>query len=942
MPVAMYRLGRLLCPQEATDKGSRVRHQLRAARVLCSSGGAWRHRGGAQSSERTAVVAQAATAPRSTTTTSSSNSRNNNNSSSRQQSGAPLSVGNLASLASPGGLAGLASLSLDAEPDLTQLELRDVKEISYVSRRRLDALDFDPYEVDEDGLPLVYNEERIAAFWKGRPGELTARWTGFGRVSVPWLTKLANNLIQGKLGDTKVQQALARDAVNNLERLGPTFIKLGQIMSIRPDVLPPAVMTELAKLQDKIQPFSTLEARALIERELRAPIDTFFSEFSEEPIAAASLAQVYRARLRATGQEVAVKVQRPNALATISKDLYVMRRAIGVYERLVRRFTAQTTDYQRLLSTFAEGLYTEMDFRNEALNMNRMKELLAQSEFATNDVIIPAPLLDYTTRRVITMEWVTGVKLTTLPPAEVRELVRVGQEAFLTQLLDVGFFHGDPHPGNLLKITEGPHAGKLALLDFGLVAEIPQADREAMVSATIHLANRDWDSLIDDFVSLGFLPAGCDRGRIVPVMERVLGPYLRGGGARAFKSSFQSLSTDLLAATLEIPFSVPPYMSLLARSTATLEGIALVGDPDYQMISQAYPFVVRKVLRNERGTRSALLLRQILYDPSTNGVRTTRLSALMNAALGYVAEETSGFIDFDAVPEQGASVQELLSFLLSPEARDLRPVLLAELTNALDLFLRDRLRRAAAGAAGFAPRLPLLGLALPAPPAPPVPVPGRGLLPARQVVEALAPPLSQPEEVYLQSLLELAAGLLGVQPRELESPSPALLAQLLLRPNDQVKELQQALGVLLGQGSGRITSSTPAYTSFKGGSTNGSSSLGAVSSLQASGSSGSTASGNSAVVREMTGQVVDALMSLAAGRLGVPVDTLFPLRRSVLSALHLQASGSSGSTASGNSAVVREVTGQVVDALMSLAAGRLGVPVDTLFPLRRSVLSALQ
>ena len=144
-------------------------------------------------------------------------------------------------------------------------------------------------------------------------------------------------------------------------------------------------------------------------------------------------------------------------------------------------------------------------------------------------------------------------------------------------------------------------------------------------------------------------------------MDRVLTPYLRGGGAKSF--NFQALSRDLLSVTLEIPFSVPPYMSLLARAVATLEGIALLGDPQYQMVAQAYPFVVRKVLRNDSSSSTAVL-RDILFD-SSGAIKATRLSTLLNAALGYVADVQGGFVDFDAVPDEGASLQDTVAFLLS-------------------------------------------------------------------------------------------------------------------------------------------------------------------------------------------------------------------------------------------------------------------------------------
>jgi len=604
--------------------------------------------------------------------------------------------------------------------DLTKEDLDDEGcRVIYVSRQRLEGPDGDIacQEVDEDGLPLVYSVTKLNDYWGQFPGELTGRWSEFLGVATPWIARAFGSAVQGRLQQDEA--SLARDAADAIQGLGPTFIKLGQVLSIRPDVLSPVVMDELSRLQDQIETFSTEEARRIIERELGCPVEEVFSEISEEPIAAASLAQVYRGRLRQEDIEVAIKVQRPGALPTVSKDLYVMRKAAGVVTELSSRITAQTTDFKAFVETFGEGLYTELDFRNEALNQRKMKELIENTS-GCKGVIVPETYLKYTTRRILVSQCINGTKLTNVPAEEIKAGIADAQDVFLNQLLTWGFFHGDPHPGNLLVVTSGPDVGKLVLLDFGLVAQIPSTDREYIVTAIIHLGTKNWDGLVDDFINLQFLPKDCDRTAVIAVMKRVFVPYLRGGGAKAM--NFTALGADILQATLEIPFSIPPYVSLLARSVATLEGIALAGDPDYRLVAEAYPFVVRRLLEAQGGSaRLATALRELLLD-NEGRVQSVRLSALLQAAVGVAARggDAEGFIDFEVVPQDGASEQELTDFLLSPAGQSLKPVLLGELVLTVDLVVRSTTRRAwTEFQAIMKPRVPVFG-SLPVPPPPPV------------------------------------------------------------------------------------------------------------------------------------------------------------------------------------------------------------------------------
>lgn len=668
--------------------------------------------------------------------------------------------------------------------------------------------------VDADGLPLVYSRDAIQAYWDSRPGELQGRWAEFLGLTMPFLTKVTGTLLVGGMGNLKANEGpLAKDAREIMERLGPTYIKMGQMMSVRPDLVGEAAMAELRILQDSVPVFDSGVARAVVEEQLGKPLDEIFSEFGEEPVAAASLAQVYKATLRATGQEVAVKVQRPSVQSTVSKDLYVLRRAAEVYQGIFDRFAPQQrTDYVALLNEWAVGFYTELDFLNEAANQMELKESLAES--GCEGVYVPTVYTEYCSRRVLVSEWIDGTKLADLDNSEVKELISIGQDAFLSQLLQFGFFHSDPHPGNLMKPKDPERYGgaRLVLLDFGLVARIDREDREAMVGAIVHLANRDYPQLVDDFIALKILPADTDRAIVEPLMDRVMSPYVFGGGGltsamQNYEGGFQQITGDMLTAMNDVPFSIPPYFALLARAIAVLEGIALQGEPKYKMVVEAYPFVARRLL-SEKTPAFQKALNEILYSKgsgsvSGNGISSRRLAVLINSAMGVVSKEgTAAFVDFDTVPEEAVGLGDSLKFLLGPKGASLRDgLLLDEVSQAADLLARQSVRRTFRDLQNFlanpVAQVPLLGNLFsmaPKPPVLPVPfaVPDQGnagqlrpvLVDPERLVDIAAPRLNQEEELYAKGIEDLASTSFGadagafVRSPGLDSGATLLLAAL--------------------------------------------------------------------------------------------------------------------------------------------------------------------
>ena len=347
----------------------------------------------------------------------------------------------------------------------------------------------------ENGLPLTYEPTHIASFWSQHPEVVLRRLGVIGSKVVPFAAQIVWDVVS--VGEDQREACQAVRAVGLRElltELGPTFIKFGQMLSIRPDVLPQPVITELQKLCDAVPSYPTPRALDLIEQELGESVSELFVDLdaTTEPIAAASLGQVYRCRLRSTGEQVALKVQRPDMLKAVSLDLFLLRKYMVAVEFFKENIltgvfgAAERSAFDvRLLDTFANASYRELDYVHEGGNQDRMAAALHGSP-----VYVPKVHWQLTKRKVIATQWIEGVQLAKSPPSVIRELVPAGVDCFLAQLLKHGFFHSDPHPGNLLVDSDG----RLVLIDFGLCAEVDRMDSTAMTKALVDLMRGCADS----------------------------------------------------------------------------------------------------------------------------------------------------------------------------------------------------------------------------------------------------------------------------------------------------------------------------------------------------------------------------------------------------------------------------------------------------------------
>ncbi len=378
--------------------------------------------------------------------------------------------------------------------------------------------------------------------------------------------------------DLRSARALYRTAI----RLEGLLIKASQFIATRADLLPDEWVRTLSGLHDRVPPRPFAVIRARIERELKQPLEAIFSEFDERPLASASLAQVHRARLR-DGRACAVKVQYPGIEGIVNTDLknfaFVLR---------MLAFLEPDFDFRIIVREALKYVPMELDFEHEAQNCDTMRRNFASDP----DVIVPEVYREYTTRRVLTMELVDGIKITDL---DAMKRAEIDQQAVARKLLDIycaqvlrdGFFHADPHPGNLF-VRPGP---KLVLLDFGLAKDFPDSFRVGIVKLTFAILTKNRDAIVSAFQELGFRTRSGSPDTLLVVAETFLGNAVRNGKAYADKDILKEISDRLPRALRDNPVvEVPADVLLVTRVMGLLSGLGKTLDSRVDLFSTIMPY----------------------------------------------------------------------------------------------------------------------------------------------------------------------------------------------------------------------------------------------------------------------------------------------------------------------------------------------------------------
>ncbi|MCD6219888.1 2-polyprenylphenol 6-hydroxylase [Candidatus Calescamantes bacterium] len=367
-----------------------------------------------------------------------------------------------------------------------------------------------------------------------------------------------------------------------LEELGPTFIKLGQILSTRPDLVPLEFSEEFKKLQDKAPVFEYEKAKKIVEEELKSPIDELFDEFSVKPIAAASLSQVHLGKLK-KGEKVIVKVQRPNVERIIKQDIEILYTLAKLAEKYIEE--SKLYNPVEIVDEFRKAILKEIDFNTEASNIDRFRR-----NFKGDDTVyIPKVFHNLSTKRVLTIEKIEGIKVTDVEKIEKSGLDRKkiainGANAVLKQIFVDGFFHADPHPGNIFVLDNN----RIAFLDFGMVGRIDEETKSQFANILQAVIERDAPTIIESFIDMGMVEEDMDIKKLELDVADLVDRYYE---VPLKELRMEGLLGEIINVVSQNRIKVPPNLYLLAKALITVESIGRELDPDFDMVTKMSPFV---------------------------------------------------------------------------------------------------------------------------------------------------------------------------------------------------------------------------------------------------------------------------------------------------------------------------------------------------------------
>ncbi|MDB9433794.1 ABC1 kinase family protein [Microcystis aeruginosa] len=393
----------------------------------------------------------------------------------------------------------------------------------------------------------------------------------------------------------KKRQRRAKWLVDRLMNLGPTFIKIGQSLSTRADLIPLEYIEQLTQLQDRVPEFNSQEAIRVIETELGQPLDNLFASFSVSPLACASLGQVHRARLL-SGEEVVIKVQRPNLEGLFNLDfelLHRLTRWLNIFP-VVKKYNLEAI-YQE----FFELLFQEIDYIHEGKNADRFRENFKNYP----QVKVPLVYWQYTTRKVLTLEYVPGIKVDDRETLvangiNVDGIIQLGICSYLKQLLQDGFFQSDPHPGNMAVSQEG----ELIFYDFGTMFELKSVAKDQMIETFFAVLRKDTETVLKTLVYMGLIEPVRDLQPVRNILQFLLDEFRdKPVDVRVF----EQISDQVYLMFKQQPFRLPPQMTFIIKSVTTLDGIARSLDPQYNLLAASQPFV--KSLAVSGGTTNTML-----------------------------------------------------------------------------------------------------------------------------------------------------------------------------------------------------------------------------------------------------------------------------------------------------------------------------------------------